>query len=170
MTVATSKHRELIWREEPRVDMAALERMSSIIDRWVGTPYMEGQQCEQAGVDCVRFVEAVLQELYRYSCRARDPILNVAQDASVHDARTTTRVTRDLVRRYPHTIERGCYVHPGDIIICRVGKGPGHTVIIGAKPWSCYHAMPTAGVALGGVGSIPDVQRVIHMLEKNTWA
>ena len=169
--IASKRQRKLKWCEpDPWTPEDSMRRLGMAIEKWVGTPYVPGQQRPGQGVDCVRFVEAVLEELYDFKDSPNPELLKVSQDASVHDPRTVTAVTQELLKRYPHTIERGDEVYPGDVVICRVGKGPGHSVIVGPRPWTCYHAMPTAGVCMGGVGSIPDVVRVIHLLEKERWA
>lgn len=169
MAVAASQ-RKLTWKPAERYATGRpMERLQESIDRWIGTPYMENQKARGpgGGVDCVRFVEGVLEDLYDLKITPRRIL--VAQDASVHDRRSVTQVAQELARRYPHQVQRRDIVHPGDVVICKVGKGPGHSVIIGPKPYHCYQALPTAGVQQGGVGSLVDIARVIHMHEKDRW-
>ena len=165
---------ELIWRdpEEP----SAMPALQAAIDKWIGTPYAEGQKApgRGGGVDCVRFVEAVLEELYNGKAPGEyESIRKVPQDAAVHDLRTVSEVAQEMMRRYPHELRCGdiVEVHPGDVITCRVGRrgGEGHAAIVGPRPWSAYHAMAPS-VCMTGVGAIYDVWQVIHLKEKHRWS
>lgn len=162
--------RSLKWApmNVPSKSEKALEEELSL---WLGTPYMEGNQCRGAGVDCVRFVEAVLWKLYygRYPTE-QEQVRKLAQDAAIGDRRSTTEVARELCRRFPHDIARGktVAVRPGDVIIVKEGVGPGHTGIVSTRPNVAIHAIAPEVSSVSLHGLVP-IARVIRLKDKHQW-
>lgn len=167
METGTEK-RVITWGHSP--NRAFYPRLQEILDRWEGTPYMDGQRMCGQGVDCVRLVEAILEELFDFEDDFT--VERVAQDSACHDERTVTRVMNQLQRRYPHTFDTSDEVQPGDIVIINQGKGPGHCAIVGTRVNIVYHAIPFgSGVAYSGIGYMnhEQVAHTIHVQEKHKW-
>jgi cell wall-associated NlpC family hydrolase len=125
---------------EPSYRGAAFEaRLQTILARWNRTPYLPGQCCEGQGVDCVRFVCAVWDELLG---RERHYDKAMPQDAAWHDRAGAFRTALKIRRRFRCKPARGA-LQPGDVIVVGPrGKhgGPGHVMLVGAKPWTVWHA------------------------------
>lgn len=152
------------------------DRVHSVLSSWLGTEYMLGQQARGYGVDCIRYVCAVVDELYR---RARVPIERMPSDTDMHDPPGARRVLRQILGYYPAHVEvlDSGVVQPGDVIItAKPGCGPGHSIIVGADPDVFYHAIEPCvqGVARQEVsadGPCPKFTpyRVYRMTDKEKW-
>jgi hypothetical protein len=119
-------------------------------------------------VDCVRFVDAVLAELHGYDL---PPIPRLDQDLSLHDRRATMEVCRLVSARYPNVTVRGPrLVEPGDVLVYRRGRAPGHVIIVGGDGVRAYHADEGVGVCYTGVGAVMShVMRIWRPTEKARW-
>lgn len=113
---------------------AVEDRLLRILESWEGTPHREGQQCRGEAVDCVRFVSAVLDELYGI----RTEIARLPQDASFHSKETCYSAFRTFMQGYPHDKVEGA-LQPGDILVTGPrGGGPGHAIVVGKRHlWHC---------------------------------
>lgn len=130
-----------------------MSRLEAVLQSWAGTPYMHGQQCKGAGVDCVRFVFAVLDELLGVTT----PVVTLPPDVCVH----APEKAEEHVERL-----RACYdcaevpldaIEPGDVVVSGPVKGgPGHVFIMGEGRvlWHAthprVHKTPVRGVILYG--------------------
>lgn len=129
---------------------------------------MRGQCCKGMGVDCVSFVRAVLDELYRLPPTA---LQIMDRQLSLHDPREAVRIMRLLVDRYPNRILRGEAPEPGDVVIGRSGTqaSPGHVLIVGPHPAQLWH-VGMSGVCFTGWGAYrPNIVRIWRMLHKESW-
>lgn len=157
---------ELGWRplEEPAIEA----RIEAVLSAWDGTPYMKGQQCRGAGVDCLRFVTAVLDELNGH---AHCPIPNIPQDAAMHDPVLAARTMRAIIKAYgPATVVRDRIVEPGDVVV--VGPpdgGPGHAMIVGS-PRRIWHATNRSVQKTGTVIVGMKVFRIYRPSGKGGWS
>lgn len=148
----------------------ALER---VLLSWQGTPWMAGQCCRGRGVDCVRFVVAVLDELHHYE---GDAVPRLPQDMSLHDRAGAMRVVKLIERRWPNRILAvGEAIEPGDVVVIRTSAagGPGHVLIAGVKPAELWHATSMVGVvrtslAVAGPGA-EKVVRIWRTLGRESW-
>lgn len=145
-------------------------RLDEVCRSWEHTPYMPGQREKGEGVDCVRFVCAVLDEMYG----VHHEIPREVQDKSLHDPAGALKVT-DLVRDYyPDHVDlpaddRG--VEPGDVIITGHAQGgPGHAIIVGAQRNTMWQASRVA-VRMGGLGLISQYQQIFTIVrpDKSLW-
>lgn len=145
-----------------------MQRLQGILDSWLGTRYMAGASRRGSATDCVRFVVGVLDELYRISGPAvhrRPPNLSLGSSRKAYE---TVRMLR---HRYPSRVLRGnVSLEPGDAVVTRVGKGPGHVLLVGPRPNTLWHAIQGSGVCETGLGSLCNVQRVYQFQEKYRWA
>lgn len=159
-----------VWEPLPAPLEAVGPRLRAILDSWARTPYMEGCQGKGQGVDCVRFVAAVLDELYGFR---RVPTDRLPQDIALHRPRTARAAMRKILRVYePNEEVRGVTLQPGDVVV--VGEpsgGPGHAMIVGARKNTLWHATP-AGVHRTGWGQYDGVAVVHHafrLSDRHRW-
>lgn len=154
-------------------DGAIAARFARILASWEWTRYLPGCQAKGAtgGVDCVRFVAGVLDELYGF---ARVPIDRLPQDIALHRPKGARAAMRKILRIYsPHERVTGIAVQPADILV--VGEprgGPGHAMIVGPRRNTLWHATPI-GVHYTGFGQYAGravVHEVYRMRDRARWA
>jgi hypothetical protein len=124
-----------MWEQEC---LEVQSKLDAELKSWLGTPYAIGQQCKGVGVDCVRFVGAILD----FMAGSVTPLDMLPPDVAFHDsekARGALDKFRDLFR--PMEIVRDWCVEPGDVVVVgpRSG-GPGHGIIVGCRPGVTYEA------------------------------
>jgi hypothetical protein len=111
-----------------------------VLESWVGTPYMDGQNVKGVGCDCVRFVTGAIDELFG---RELIPIPKLPSDACLHDREASMRVMRIILEKYQpleDVLEEGT-LEPGDIIVNGPPTGgPGHAMFAGVQPNTLYQA------------------------------
>lgn len=141
---------------------AALDRMRRILGEWENTPYRPGQQVKEAGVDCVRFVCAVLDELYGIR-RDIKAILNLPQDVALHDRAGAFSAMRAIKELYGHDDVEGLLVQPGDVFVVGAATGgPGHAIIVGPDENTLWQA-GSRSVHRTGLAFVQDEQRVFRV-------
>lgn len=117
-------------------DAKAMARLGQVLESWEGTPYMSGQRCRGVGVDCVRFVVAVLDEL---TGRHTD-IRTIPPDTCLH----APAKAREAAERLSLAFEADRVtdaLEAGDVIVTGpVGGGPGHVMIVGHRKSEVWHA------------------------------
>lgn len=123
---------------------------------WEGTKYRDGLCKKGIGVDCVRFVDAVLQEIHGISL---PPLPVFPRQASLHSHTAVTRIgllmqqrfnTRKV--RYPSSLDQ---VSPGTILAAKprrtARRWAGHVLIVGPYKKSIWHCVEGIGVrSIGG--------------------
>lgn len=163
------------WRpiSDPGISEAEAEsirvRFGESLESWRGTPYMAGSRCKGrlGGVDCVRLVTGVLDELYGFERVAPDLL---PQDAAMHDRDGAFRVMRALRRLYaPNRIVTDFSIEPGDMVVTGdLGAGPGHGMIVGHRPNEVWEATGS-GVHRTGAGMLRAVHRVYRQGDRRLW-
>lgn len=143
--------------------------LQSALTRWRGTPYIAGNQMpgQHGGVDCLRYVDAVLHEVFRPGDRL-DPLPRHAQDAALHNTQIVYEVIRIMLKRFdmkcmPDVITPD----PGDVLAVRLKTKPAeslihrpsegrsrHLLVVTNHTAICSHAIPGHGVVLAGRGGI----------------
>jgi hypothetical protein len=122
---------------------------------------MLGQQCCGVGVDCVRFVAAVMDELHH---TVNGPGIRLPYDTSLHNRAGAIKVVHYFVNRYDPLIVRkqdGVYrVQPGDVAVVKIGRNPGHVFVIGPDENTAWHASENVGVRMTGISQIKNLIRV----------
>ena len=108
------------------------------LESWLGTPYGVGQQQPGAGVDCVRFVAAVLDFLRD----SRTPLTLLPQDAAFHDRAGATAAMLRFRRAFaPIVPSDGSELEPGDVLVTGPPHGgPGHAILVGPDPGTTWEA------------------------------
>jgi len=156
-----------LWRPislpQPAAEVATLALKRAIL-RWEGTPYMPGQQVAGAGVDCVRFICKIFDELHGLSAT---PLKIIPADTSLHDRAGAVAAMRSILRGYePIDIVLGGVVEPGDVVVIGPTRGgPGHGLIVGFEPNTLWHAAPS-GVSRTGFGFAEGYQRIFKVFRK----
>ena len=125
---------------EPSEDPAKQELLSEVLKSWDGTTYRAGQQCKGGGVDCVRFVCAVLDEV----TGSKNEIKKLPPDACFHQpetAQAAAQVIRDLYQPNQSIDTAFESVQPGDVLIAGPKlAGPGHAMIVGCESGVLWHS------------------------------
>lgn len=159
----------------PGAERAQL-RLGEVLGSWLGTPYSPGNQVKgpQGGVDCVRFVCAVLDELYGTK---RIPIPELPNDVAMHSRDTAFAAMRFLLRAYePHREVVDGILEPGDVLVVAMpGGGPGHAMIAGPDLNTLWHAtgreVQRAGIGFLWAGySDWKLSAVYRVLDRERWA
>lgn len=131
-----SEPQEIHWRAME--SQQAQIRLGYVLESWRGTPYMPGQCCKGVGVDCVRFVVAVLDEL----AGVKTDIKTIAPDAAVHSADVAQEAFERLIDRFDCSEITDGFVEPGDVLATGpLEGGPGHAVIVGSQRRMCWDAV-----------------------------
>ena len=118
-----------------------MKRVETICESWEGTRYMRGQCRRGAGVDCFRFVGAVLAEL---EGKEQPELPRVASDIGYHDEAGSRRAAAALLRLFAPVVDvdPADGIEAGDLVLGRsVGGGPAHAFIVGGRPglWHAHH-------------------------------
>lgn len=128
----------------PAVDAA----VGAELDRWRGTPYVPGQRTPKAGTDCVGFALGFAAALRR---RPVAPSLAVPPDAALHDPKRVFAALRALLRAHAPIARARAWAEPGDLLLTSPsGAGPSHAMIVGAEPYTLWHATQPEGVVRTG--------------------
>lgn len=166
----------LIWRPlSETLPAEVAERISRrlirICERWEGTPYMSRQQMVGVGVDCVRFVCAVMDEMYG----VKNEVPREWNDARMNDPSQAKEMVEYIRQLYPdmnYIGDGNRVIEPGDVILTgKAGVGPSHAVLVGAKrntSWDTHRR----GVRRCGLGLIRGVQQVyaiVRTKDKTLW-
>lgn len=137
----------LRWSTE-RLPMPLEQRLSSAIDIWKGTPYHEGAQRPQAGVDCWRFVSAVADEM---RCRAWTKLPRMIADVAMHNPERARAALRWAMREHELEDIGGSEVRAGDCVIAGPKDGgPGHAMLAGPDGF-LWHVTQREGVDRTGL-------------------
>lgn len=145
-------------------------RLEALYQKWEGTPYMPGQRMPQIGVDCVRFVCAVMDEMYGIYTEIPREI----QDRSLHDPKGAEDIVALIRSYYPDHIDLvigdRC-VEPGDIPITGNAQGgPGHAILVGTARNTMWQAT-TRAVRMTGLGLLDHYQQICTIVrpDKTLW-
>lgn len=166
----------MIWGDISGFRHAAFAqaRLERILDSWEGTAYVPGQQMKGAGVDCVRFVCAVLDELYGFK---RVPLPELPADLALHQRNTAIAAMRYIIGLYePNVSVEDGRLEPGDIlVVAQKGGGPGHAMIVGARKNELWHSN-SRRVQMTGIGFLGEeghgykLYGVYRLLDRERWA
>lgn len=129
-------------------------------------------QCrKQVGVDCIRFVCSVADELYGYE---RGPLITLPPDQAMHDRYGAIAAMRQIRRRYfpVDDVRRDEFLEPGDILVTGpLNGGPGHAMIVGTAPGHIWETTMD-GVQRSGMpffGRDSELFRIYRVRDKAKW-
>lgn len=113
-------------------------KLQGILESWKGTPYMEGARSKGVGVDCVRFVVSVFDELAGTST----DITTLPRDAHLHAAALSRAAMHQILTLFtPTTPVYDRALLPGDVLVTGPpGGGPGHAMIVGYETNTLWEA------------------------------
>ena len=160
--------REIEYAMRPHRRRAMLDALGAAVKEWRGTPYAAGccSPGPGGGVDCVRFVDAVLQQLHQ---TVLPPLPRFAQDAAFHNPRTVADMIGILEARYPrYRRRRWTGVLPSDIVLVAYERWENHIGIAGVNPLQIWHAT-SVGVACTSLDAIKSTGRVQRVYGSEDW-
>jgi len=154
------------WQHlDPKIE----SRIAGAIRPWSGTPYMPGQQKKGIGVDCVRFVTGVLDELYGIH---RD-YKALPLDVCMHDPKKAVKTMLTILHLYPNEVlDDLSVVEPGDVLLTGTSEAPGHAMLAGVLDNRLWHADGKRVVSTAprfGRGSLSRLYRIIRPDNKESW-
>lgn len=125
------------WQARPGLE-AQFRAVAATLERWDGTPYQPNKQDRGpgGGVDCVRFVAGVLDDLRG----KRTPIETLPPDAAMHDRPRAIAAMLKLRRALEPNDEIKpvagvLLVEPGDVVVTGPVDGAGgHALLVGTQP------------------------------------
>jgi cell wall-associated NlpC family hydrolase len=148
------------WRALPPELAAQGERLAQVLAAWEGTPYWPGQQARGAdgGVDCVRFVAAIVDALKGTTT----PIETLPPDAAMHARASAIAAMKKILDQLgPADLVDGP-LEPGDVVITGpIDGGPGHAMIVGPQPNTLWESAGS-GVHRCGLGSLGRQGTKVH--------
>lgn len=168
----------MVWSDSikgiPKNSEKLLKRkLSNILESWRGTRYGQGMQAKGVAVDCVRFVFAVMDEMYG---RPYAPTYKIPQDTAFHNPKKSVLAMNKLLETYDcHRLAPYYPVEPGDILVTGAkGKGPGHAMIIGPKKNHIWHmdthfVSRTGPLFTSGSSSLYYLYRIYRIKDKYLW-
>lgn len=125
-------------------------RVQSVCQSWEGTPWRHNRCVKKAGVDCLHFAAAVLDELYGEE-HSKD-LQSLPIDACIHNKLGVMAAARALFEKYPEIVRvNDGYVESGDLVI--LGRdveidSTQHLMVAGGR--GCiWHADPPKVYATG---------------------
>lgn len=156
---------DLKWEPFPEIH----DKLDRILAKWEGTPHSDGQQSPglKGGVDCIRFVTAVLDELEDSSFRE---IKTLGPYTAIHSVPVATRVMLEILRAYsPLGRVSDGVVQPGDVVV--VGpenSAPGHVMVVGPRPGELWHT--AASVQRTGMGGYLKLLHAYRKSNREVWS
>lgn len=152
------------------LDKAALSRMDEVHRSWLGTPYMAGQSVRGAGVDCLRLMTSIMDELFSVQNTSHLP--KVPHDIGLHDQKTAMRVFRYLLESYPSEVVQNGTAQPGDVVVTRgerngVPNSGNHLAMIGRNGRVIHAVKPR--VCFTSLSGLPPIEHIYRPLETHRW-
>lgn len=143
-------------------------RLSNILMSWQGTRYLPGCQAKGVGVDCVRFVSGVLDELYG----THTELDRLPQDASFHAKDKCYSALKTFMGNYKYEEVTDGVLQPGDVVIAGPrGGGPGHALIAGIDClWHCDSRSVTRTGLSFTTGGVYFFKKAIRAKDRERWA
>ena len=155
-------HTALKFDWEPLSTKRRNRDLSDLLCAWEGTPYMAGSQGMQMGVDCVRFVSAVLDTVLGKST----PIQALPQDVAFHNRARSVAAVRQLLREFgPHEeVSEGGVLRPCDVVVVGSPRGgPGHAILVGTEKNTLWQSDCDTGVCKGGFSLMMTYQKLYRV-------
>lgn len=171
MTRKPTRQTILRWEDLPdeHGGLAVSRRIGEVLESWRRTPYAEAQRCKGVGVDCVRFVCSVFDEL---DGRVGIPLDEVPPDTAMHAPETARAAMRKIIEAYgpAESVPLDRPLHPGDLVVAGPPDGgPGHALFVGAAPNTLWHASRGGVVWTGIVVHHLEVFRGYRIPRKSDW-
>ena len=149
-----------------------LSKLRKELLSWEGTPYRENTCVKGMGVDCVRFVCAVLDHMQN---GGNTDLPFLPQDASLHSPTSAKAAMRLIKSLYgPNYAVKDYTLEPGDVIVAGPeGGGPGHALIVGDQPNQIWHStgrrVHRTGMSFYKTTAFPLIFRVYRHSDRRDW-
>ena len=158
----------LTWRPFSGAQ-ASLAVLDQVLHSWEGTPYMQNQAVRGVGVDCIRFIASVLDELTGQLGEYK----TLPADTSLHSPESAYEVLQIFRDVYSpnRSIRDGC-TQPGDVVVIGADNGaPGHGMIVGTEKNTMWHVTRGPGVHKTGFAIAKGyrVFDIFRMQERYRW-
>ena len=159
----------LVWQAPWELFFAQI-KLLQVCEKWEGTPYMSGQCMPGVGVDCVRWICAVLDEMHG----VRSEVPPTIRDRAMHDREGALALVETVRGFYPGSKQldpQDRQVEPGDVLLTGHPRGgPGHAILVGPLPNTLWQAT-AGGVHWGGLGLLHTYQHLHAILrpDKSSW-
>lgn len=156
---------DLQWR--PMDDKRAQAALGAVLKSWESTPYMPGQDVKGVGVDCIRFVVKVMDELNGTTTEVR----TLPGDVCVHAPGIAQAGLDRLVGQFG-LLPAGPQIEPGDLLVTGPeGGGPGHVKIVGDRKNVLWHtsAHGVCQVGIGMTGMLGGVLFAVYRMPLRWW-
>lgn len=142
-------------------------RIARILDSWENTPRMESQQAKGKGVDCVRFVAGVLDEL----AGTKTPLEKLPRDAALHCREKSILAMRLFLKQFNAEVLETRAVQPGDMIVTGPEMGgPGHAIIVGTDRFLWHTANTVIKCGCGILeNTLYKFKGVVRIIPRHTW-
>lgn len=139
MTCSSCRPNGFTWRP---ISPTVGDRVEAVLESMVGTPYRTNQRARGIGLDCRTAVAFFLEQMERID---PIPLPAVPADSAINHPAQAAKVLRALVRAFGvREVVGERIVEPGDILGVRPERdrlrNPAHAYILGAQPFSAYHA------------------------------
>ncbi len=115
------------------------------------------------GVDCIGFVSAVIDELYRKKFVSEMP----SPIGQSHASETFAAFYKERLRLWP--MQKSDTVDCGDLVLDRPKHGHAHVYITGVRPYTLWHALHGDDVHETGFGSLGENLTLFKLTEKYKW-
>lgn len=127
----------VVWQAAPAELAGQIAFFGRALWRWELTPYKARSQSrgKDGGVDCVRFVAAIFDELRG----KQTAITTLPDDAALHNRKSAIAAMWQLVKALgPNVllqpVDGHLYVQPGDVLVTGpIGGGAGHAIFVGPE-------------------------------------
>lgn len=160
MTGPTPKITKAEWAPLPAALRGQGNFLATVLAEWDGTPYWPGQQARgpDGGVDCVRFVAAIIDRLKGTAT----PIETLPPDAAMHTRQKAIAAMLTILHALgPADLIDGP-LQPGDVVITGpVDGGPGHAMIVGPQKNTLWESAGS-GVHRVGLGTLGRTGTKVH--------
>ena len=139
-----------------RTEPITLEEFEAELRSWDGVPY---QDCGQTkgGIDCLRFLIVIQDWLHGWDTAQLPPIPKKPPQTAINDPRTAFEIVKWVSARYPNEKiwdhrqpKEDLQSGPGDVFVVRNQEHPGHALIGGLRPYTCWHATNDLSLKYGG--------------------
>ena len=146
-------------------------RVDDICWSWERTPYKLNACKKKAGVDCIHFVAAVLDELY--GVEHSKNLKSLPPDACVHNKEGVLAAGRALFEAYPHQRVEDKSIEAGDLVLLGPPstKTTSHLLIASTHGRLWQSTKTPLGVLVSGYGINEDqmLVAVYRATDKEKW-
>lgn len=155
-----------LWNSDPSIQpnhRGPIEgRLNAVLCSWRGTVYSPRSAIKGRGADCIGFVAAVVDELYRCEFGVRGSPCGFS-----HGSQEFVDFFKNCRTLWP--VQDTKTLDCGDIILDRTESGHAHVYITGALPYTLWHSLHGFGVVASGFERLGSNLSFFRLMNKETW-